>query len=154
MNDLTFKDIKYVYMSTGAGGTFYVRNITGVTSSAFEYSPSEPSAYSPVVFNASNSGPKDQIVNYSWNFGDGNTTSTTEAVISHTYMNAGTLNVTLTVTDEANMNASTTQTILVKLPSYLSISTDSSSSIVGSVVNINGKLTTTVETGSRMNQSS
>ncbi len=53
MNDLTFKDINYLYMSTGAGGTFYLRNliISGASSSFANLSISaEPSSHvgSPV----------------------------------------------------------------------------------------------------------
>jgi PKD repeat protein len=148
MNDFTFKDIRYVGMHSGFGGTFYVRNITGITpTSTFDFTPSEPTAFSPVVFDASKVSPQDQIVNFAWDFGDGNVTCTEQPVVSHIYQTAGSFNVTLTVTNSDGLNGSSSQVVRVWLPSFLSVSTDTSSSTVGSAVNINGRLTDRFGTG-------
>jgi PKD repeat protein len=142
MNDLTFKDIKYVYMSTGAGGTFYVRNITGIgPDSDFVFAPEEAVVGSPVAFNASeNASSYGQALNYIWDFGDGNTTVTQQQTVTHAYASPGTFSVTLTVTDSMGEHSSSVHSIRARIPTYLSISTESSFSMVGSTVNVNGKL--------------
>jgi PKD repeat protein len=50
-----------------------------------------------VIFDASGSTDDRGIASYSWNFGDGSTSS--EVVVSHTFVEAGTFIVILTVTD-------------------------------------------------------
>ena len=61
---------------------------------------------STVSFNASASSDNVGIVSYEWDFGDG--AQGTGVTTSHTYANAGTYNVTLTVRDDAN-NTGTAQ---------------------------------------------
>jgi len=51
---------------------------------------------------------------YSWNFGDGN--SSTEENPNHAYTDVGTYDVTLTASNEAGVSSSTTQTIEIKDP--------------------------------------
>ncbi|NIR14818.1 MAG: PKD domain-containing protein, partial [Gammaproteobacteria bacterium] len=69
---------------------------------------STPIANRTVTFDASNSTPgwngthHPPIVNYTWDFGNGNTTKVTKPEIEHTYSQAGNYTVTLTVTDAAN----------------------------------------------------
>ena len=60
---------------------------------------------------AGSADPDGSISTYAWNFGDGNTSS--QANPSHAFVNAGTYNVTLTVTDNdgATDSAATTATI-------------------------------------------
>jgi YVTN family beta-propeller protein len=61
------------------------------------------------TFDATQSlSPVGTIVQYSWNFGDGHTATTSTPIITHTYAQAGTFTVTLTVTNSAG--TSTTQT--------------------------------------------
>lgn len=77
-----------------------------------------------IIFNASNSYDpnnnsavlNDAITLYSWNFGDGTTTNTTNIITNHTYPSAGTFIVTLTVTDKYGSTGTTTQTITVNVP--------------------------------------
>lgn len=141
MDNFAFKDIGCIGISNGFGGTFYVTNVTGIPPiSTFDYSPSQPSAYSDTIFNASNSNPQDQIVNYSWTFGDGTNISTTQPLVSHVYQSSGQFNVTLVVTDSSGYSASTSRLIQVLLPTSLSISTAANSTAVGSSVNISGQL--------------
>jgi len=75
----------------------------------FTYSPEFPLVNTTVTFNASESFDPDggAIVNYEWDFGDENNTNTTEPVITHSYPEAGTYNVTLTVKDNSNTENST-----------------------------------------------
>ncbi len=81
---------------------------------SFTYSPSIPWEMEPVIFNASSSHDSDgSIVNYSWNFGDGNITTTTEPDIVHAYTKVGNYAVNLTVTDNNNLTNSTTKLIRV-----------------------------------------
>ena len=65
------------------------------------FSPTTPSAGETVFFNASDVKPAagHQIVQYSWNFGDGTTGSGVQA--THVFAAAATYQVVLTVTDDA-----------------------------------------------------
>lgn len=69
---------------------------------AFSYSPSSPVEIGgPVTFDASDSYDTDgNIAEYEWNFGDGNTTTTSNPEIIHNYTDLGTFIVTLTVYDD------------------------------------------------------
>jgi len=81
----------------------------------FTYSPSNPKKDSPVTFNASSSSdPDGTIVKYSWNFGD-NTTGMGK-IVNHTYSSAGTMTVTLAVTDDDGATSSTSSIIKVSGP--------------------------------------
>ena len=112
----------------------------------FTCSPQVCSVSSPVMFNASLSQPSigetqpAAITSYSWNFGDENTSSTSQPSISHSFTTQNTYNVTLTVFDSNGDNSSTSQIVQIKMPTVVSIST-SSSTLVGSPVNITGDLT-------------
>lgn len=67
----------------------------------FTYSPIPAVANISVTFDASSSYDPDNgtIVDYNWDFGDGNVTSVSDPVINHTYTEIKTFNVTLTVVD-------------------------------------------------------
>ncbi len=80
----------------------------------FTFSPETPYAYGTVTFDASASfNPHGSIINYTWDFGDGNTTMTTSPAMTHTYTMPGNYNVTLTVTDEFGLINSTTTNLTV-----------------------------------------
>ncbi len=103
-------------------------------------------AGTPVTFNASsslhgwNGTHAMPIIEYRWNFGDGNITSTHEPVLTHIYMKPGTFNVTLTVIDSAGLNSSTSKNLFVIMPTIISISTSSPPTLVGFKVEIYGTL--------------
>jgi len=89
---------------------------------SFTFSPSTPTAGSPVAFDASASCPEGAttggcvatshtITSVSWNFGDGSTGSGTTT--SHTFASSGVFNVTLTVTNDRGLSASKTQQVTV-----------------------------------------
>ncbi|MEM3617988.1 MAG: PKD domain-containing protein, partial [Candidatus Bathyarchaeia archaeon] len=66
----------------------------------FTFSPPDPLVHEVVTFDASGSSPDGGvIVSYTWDFGDGNVTTTSSPVITHAYSTYGTFTVTLNVTD-------------------------------------------------------
>lgn len=68
-------------------------------------------AGSPSTFDGSLSvSPVGTIATYDWDFGDGNTLSTTSSVVDHTYATSGTFTVTLTVTNSGGTSTATTFT--------------------------------------------
>ncbi|PVX23066.1 MAG: hypothetical protein CW691_11660, partial [Candidatus Bathyarchaeum sp.] len=94
-----------------------------------------------VSFDASGSFDIDGAINsYSWDFGDGTSFTTTSSVTSHIYGSSNTYNVTLNVEDNAGLTSVSSETILVKTPTYLSVSTNSSSTLDGFQVGVNGYL--------------
>jgi PKD repeat protein len=86
----------------------------GTPTAAFRFSPQPATANLPVIFDASLSTPgsgASQIVTYNWSFGDG--TTGTGSPVTHTYSAQSAYNVTLTVTNDRGLTASTTQTVSV-----------------------------------------
>jgi nitrous oxidase accessory protein NosD len=108
----------------------------------FSYSPTEPVINKKITFNASASyDPDGYIVNYAWDFGDGNITTIPNATVKHLYMNSGNYSITLTVTDNSTLTDSTTQTITVaKRTSELSIYATPAKVEIGKSTIINGTL--------------
>ena len=65
-----------------------------------------PGAAGSATFDGSGSSdPDGTVARYEWNFGDGTGDSTTGPIVTHTYANAGTYTVTLTVADDAGCSA-------------------------------------------------
>ncbi|ALM09128.1 hypothetical protein SB49_02475 [Sediminicola sp. YIK13] len=69
----------------------------------------------PVLFSAENSTDDKGIVRYEWDFDDGTTSSirTNGSAFSHTFTQAGTYQVVLTVTDEEGLIGTATMTITI-----------------------------------------
>jgi len=78
----------------------------------FTYLPDEPKVKEKVNFTDASSDADGSIVNYTWDFGDGNVSY--EQNPSHTYSNSGTYTVTLTIKDNDGATDETTLTITVK----------------------------------------
>ena len=112
---------------------------------SFTYSPSEPFVNGTVTFDASASSDLDgTIVDYAWDFGDGNVTSVTDPVITHVYTAIGTYTLNLTVTDNDGLTDSITQSISIgKLTSTISISVSPETITIGETITINGSITPT-----------
>ncbi len=86
----------------------------GSPTAAFTITPTPVGQGSAVTFDASASVPGNgaaSIASYSWSFGDGATG--TGSTVSHTYNTAATFQVTLTVTNDRGLSASTTQPVNV-----------------------------------------
>jgi PKD repeat protein len=85
---------------------------------AFTISPPDPLIHEVVTFDASASSPDGGvIVSYTWSFGDGNVTSTSNPIITHAYENYGTYTVTLNVTDsEGKWDTTSKQLTVEKAP--------------------------------------
>ncbi len=83
----------------------------GTPMAEFSFSPASPQAYSEVFFDASLSTDDGAIVSFNWSFGDGSTA--TGMTVSHQFREAGQYSVTLTVTDNRGLSASTTKSITV-----------------------------------------
>jgi len=86
----------------------------------FTYSPEKPVVNQSVTFDASSSyDPDGNITSYEWDFGDGNITNTTHEILNHSYSEAGSYEVTLTVTDDKGATNSTTKIITVYSPTAI-----------------------------------
>jgi subtilisin family serine protease len=68
------------------------------------------------VFDSNASSDDIDITNQSWNFGDGSTLGSVQAVVSHTYAVGGTYTVSLTVGDAGGLTNTTTRTITLTPP--------------------------------------
>jgi len=76
----------------------------------FTYLPKNPVVNQVIIFNATASyDPNGNIINYKWDFGDGNITSTTEKIITHSYTLEGDYDVSLAITDNSSTTNSTTR---------------------------------------------
>ncbi len=83
----------------------------------FTYSPSYPSVNGTVTFNASASTPEGgTIVSYTWDFGDGNTTTVMVPIVYHTYTLEGAYIVVLNVTDSQGLWNTTSKGITIVPP--------------------------------------
>lgn len=85
----------------------------------FIFYPSKPYPNQTITFDASSSKPGwngtayPPIVNYTWNFGDENTTNVSNPTITHKYTASGNYTVILTVTDARGLSDNTNQTVMV-----------------------------------------
>jgi PKD repeat protein len=80
----------------------------------FTYSPANPLVNETVVLDATASKPEGgSIINYEWDFGDGQTG--TGSAPTHAYVVTGAFIVNLTVTDSEGLSNSTTQTVTVTI---------------------------------------
>jgi len=89
-------------------------NVITYPTANFTWSPSTPETSKPATFNASTSEANTGvIINYSWNFGDGDSATTTDPIINHSYNARGSYNVTLTILNSEGLSANKTHEITV-----------------------------------------
>ena len=82
---------------------------------SFTFTPSDPLVHELITFDASASTPDGgEIVSYTWDFGDGNITTTNDPIITHAYETYGTFTVTLKVTDSEGKWDTTSKQITVE----------------------------------------
>ena len=90
---------------------------------SFTYSPDIPTPNEIISFNASASYDSDGwIVRYSWDFGDGNVTSVTNPIITHSYPLDGTYTVELTVTDDSDLTGTSAAVVEVSTVTFFRVS--------------------------------
>ena len=109
----------------------------------FSYSPEFPLVGETITFNASAShDPDGSIIEYEWNFSDGNVTTVANPVITHVYTEPGTYTVNLTVTDDDGLTDSSIKSVTItKVRSIITVNIDYATVAVGSNVTINGTIT-------------
>lgn len=116
-------------------------------SAAFMVTPAVGEAGVPIEFDAGGSIDVDGVIEaYDWDFGDGNTETTTIPVITHTYedANLGGYVVRLTVRDNIGAESSTSRTIVVgpargNLPPIAHIATGSRNGVVPLSLTLDGR---------------
>ena len=83
----------------------------------FSATPDDPDPDETVTLDASASDDTDgTIVEYRWDFGDGNGATTTESTVTHNYDSAGTYRAELTVTDDSGDTDTATTEVVVSAP--------------------------------------
>ena len=92
--------------------------VVGGAIASFTVSPTDPVPGQSVSFDgsASTSTGGRTIVEWKWNFGDGDTATENDPTASNTYSQAGTYVARLTVTDSAGRTGTTTRTVTVADP--------------------------------------
>jgi len=78
---------------------------------AFSFSPASPKPGESVKFTDKSTDPDGRVASWSWDFGDG--ANSTEQNPTHTYANAGSFTVKLTVSDDSGATDTTAQTLTV-----------------------------------------
>jgi parallel beta-helix repeat protein len=90
--------------------------VKAVPTASFTYTPPNPTVNQSITFNASNSrDPDGTITNYEWDFGDGNTTNTTNPILTHSYICGGNYTVTLTVVDNVGATDTEIKNVIVSI---------------------------------------
>src|SRR3989344_6854531 len=92
----------------------------------FKFSPANPKTNEIISFDASSSTDSDGgIISYSWNFGDGQSTTTEQATTTHSYDSAGSYLVELTPFDNSGSSSTATSSISIASSSNSNASSSS-----------------------------
>ena len=100
------------------------------------FNPSQYYGHTPldIEFNAINSySTNSEILNYSWDFGDGNTQSGVSPIINHTYNQNGVFVVTLSISDDLSRTSTFSRIISVNEENIKPVANYSASSKVGKI---------------------
>ncbi len=107
---------------------------------SFTTTPSSAAVGGPIALSAAaSSDPDGTITNYAWNFGDGTTGSGVS--VSKSYAVAGTFTVSLTVTDNGGLTASTTRVVTIfaaNQPPVANFTATPSPTTIGTAIAISG----------------
>jgi PKD repeat protein len=127
---------------TDVNGLF--SNVAGFPKPDFSFTPAKANIGETITFDASASHDVEggSIVAYAWDFGD-EATSPDGPIAYHSYTAGGTYDVTLTVTDDDNYNASATKTVKVRFPydvMIVEVKESVESAVIGDVVTVTVKL--------------
>lgn len=113
-NETLIEEHIYDYYDDYSKGKVFYKPYLVPPIANFTFSPETLYAYGTVTFNASPSfNPYGSIIKYTWDFGDGNTTTIISPIIAHVYSAPSTYNATLTVTDEFGLTNSTVTSFTV-----------------------------------------
>lgn len=97
----------------------------------------------PITFDGSGSYDNDStIISYEWNFGDGSMAVTGTVTPTHIYLDNGTYNVTLTVSDDYGLtNTSETTVDISNVAPIVNARTDIAGVLIGSTISFSGSFT-------------
>jgi len=110
-------NIDTVTLSIEIGGDADDEPGSGLPIAGFRRSPTEPIAGEPILFNGTTSiDPDGQIVSFAWDFDGDGAVDSTAPIAEHTYDEAGTYTVSLTVTDDGGNASTTAETFTVAAP--------------------------------------
>jgi len=110
-------NIDTVTLSIEIGGDADDEPGSGLPIAGFRRSPTEPIAGEPILFNGTTSiDPDGQIVSFAWDFDGDGAVDSTAPIAEHTYDEAGTYPVSLTVTDDGGNASTTAETFTVAAP--------------------------------------
>jgi len=110
---------------------------------SFTYIPTYPETYEIVTFNATESyDPDGYIVQYTWDFGDGNVTSTSNPIITHVYEMYGEYDVTLTVMDNDGLTEQAATVLYVSQCPVASFTFSPSDSLAHEIVTFDASAST------------
>lgn len=101
-------------------GTGVVCESINAPIAAFTYTPEEPMLGEYVIFDGSASRANDgPIVDYRWEFGDGNSVSGPNSVVSYAYNKPGEYTVTLAVVDSEGFRSKTEDTVKIPVRTHV-----------------------------------
>lgn len=131
-------------VTDAAGASATARTNVTVTAAArptvsFTTSPASPVEDQITTFTATTTvATNHRITRYDWNWGDGTTSQTSNASITHTFSDKGSFVVTVTVTDDLSQTASSTASVTVGSGVTASFTNSPTNATTADTVQFNG----------------